>query len=279
MAMGLPLAMTGVIALPLPAQTMRTYDYGRPFKGEKQLRAVVEFGAGKLTVQRGPADRLYGMVLQYDADRFQPVGHYSAATAEVQLGATDIGSGGIRVDLKKALPQIAVIELAPSVDLTLDVSIGAAEGNLDLSGLRVAGLALKSGASRTAVSFGAPNPGSCRSAQITSGAGELTITAAGNSGCRSWRFDGGVGAVTIDLAGAWPADARMTLNMALGGITLRAPKSLGLRVMVDGFMSGFDAKGFVKSGKSYTSANYEKATRHLDVELRSALGGVDVVWQ
>jgi hypothetical protein len=148
-----------------------------------------------------------------------------------------------------------------------------------LGGLRISALDLKSGASHTAVSFDSPNQGSCRTAQITSGAGELTIAKAGNSGCRSWRFDGGVGGVTVDLDGAWPADARMNLNMALGGVTLQAPKDLGLRVNVSGFLSGFDAKGFTKSGKTYTSSNYAAAKRHLEVEVSSALGGVDVVWK
>ena len=127
------------------------------------------------------------------------------------------GGGGIRVNRERALPQVAVVEFPASVDLTLDVAIGAAEGTLDLGGLRISALDLKSGASHTAVSFDSPNAGSCRTAQITSGAGELTIASAGNSGCRSWRFDGGVGAVTVDLDGAWPADARMDMNMALGG--------------------------------------------------------------
>jgi hypothetical protein len=268
-----------LLALPLSAQTMRDFAYARPLRGERQLRAVIFFAAGKLAIRPGANDRLYDLTLQYDAERYQPVGSYNAGTAEVRLGVEGTGSGGIRVNRKSALPQVAVIELAPEVDLTLDATIGAAEGTLDLGGLRLSALELKSGASRTSLAFGAPNTGSCRTAQITSGAGELLITGAGNGGCRSWRFDGGVGEVTIDLDGAWPADARMTLNMALGGVTLRAPKGLGLRVTVDGFLAGFSAKGFSKSGSTYTSANYAGAARHLEVELRSALGGVRVEWR
>jgi predicted membrane protein len=105
------------------------------------------------------------------------------------------------------------------------------------------------------------------------------VNSAGNSGCRSWRLDGGVGAVYFDLGGAWPADARVTLNMALGGVTLAVPKDLGLRVRVSGFLSGFDAKGFSKDGKTHTSNNYSSAARKLDVEVSSAMGGVTVVWK
>ena len=266
-------------ATPLAAQTMRDLDYDRPLRGEKQLRAVVEFAAGTLTVKPGPADRLYGFRLSYDAERYRPIGRYESQTAEVRLGVDAIGGGGIRVDRRRALPQDAVVELSPSVELTLDVSVGASEGRLELGGLRLASLELSSGASRTEVNFGSPTTGSCRLATISSGAGEVTVTGAGNSGCRTWRVDGGVGNVRIDLSGGWTADGRMSLNMALGNVTLEAPRALGLRVRVTGFMSGFDAKGFEKEGKTYTSTNYASAKRHLDIEVSSALGGVNVVWK
>lgn len=273
------LALTLLLTAPLSAQTLRDYDYARPLRKETQLRAVVEFAAGRLTVKPGEANHLYNMLLRYDAERFQPVGSYNPATAEVRMGVKSMGGGGIRVNRGKALPQVALIELPSTIDVSLDVSIGAAEGALDLGGLRLTSLDLKSGASSTEISFDSPNRASCRTAQITSGAGELTVTSAGNSGCRSWKFDGGVGEVTVDLSGAWPADARMTLNMALGGVTLQAPEGLGIRVQMGGFMSGFDAKRFTKSGSTYTSAGYATAKRKIEVEVSSALGGVTVEWR
>lgn len=274
-------AALGLVAFAgqVSAQTMRDYDYARPLRGERQLRAVVEFAAGKLAIRPGPADRLYGLDLQYDADRFQPVGSYNPVAAEVHLGVTGTGSGGIRVDRRRALPQVARVEFPASVDLTLDVTAGAAEGTLDLGGLRISEFALRTGASRTAVTFDKPNAGRCRIASFSAGAGELFVSDAGNSGCRSWRFEGGVGSVIVDLGGAWPADAQMTLDLALGGVTLRAPKALGLKVKMSGFLASFDAKGFTKDGKTWTSVNYAKAARHIDVEVNSAIGGVSVEWR
>jgi predicted membrane protein len=94
-----------------------------------------------------------------------------------------------------------------------------------------------------------------------------------------WYFDGGVGSVTLDLAGAWPAGARIRLNMALGGVKLLVPQQLGLRVRMGGFLAKFDGSGFSKSGRTYTSAGYERATRRVEVEVSSALGGVRVEWR
>ncbi len=258
---------------------MRGYDYARPLRGERQLRAVIEFAAGKLLVEPGASDRLYQLTLQYDAERFRPLGSYDASGGVVRLGVEGNGSGGIRVGRKNALAQTAAIELSSAVNLSLDVSLGAAEAALELGGLRLSELELKSGASRTTVSFSRQNRGTCRSASVTSGAGEVTVLGTGNSGCPAWHFDGGVGSVTIDLGGAWATDGRINLNLALGGVTLRTPKDLGLRVTLRGFLAGFDAKEFSKDGKTYTSINFAAAKRHIDVEVNSALGGVSVEWR
>lgn len=271
--------LTLFLATPAAAQQMRSYEYARPLGGERRLRAVIEFAAGRLILQPASPDRLYGFSLSYDAERFRPIGRYDADAGEVHLGIEVLGTGGIRVNRSRALPQRALIEVPSGVDLTLDASIGAAESTLDLGGLRLSGLELKTGASRTTINFATPATGACRTASISSGAGEITVNRAGNSGCQSWRFDGGVGAVTLDLSGSWPADARITLNMALGGVTLAAPSDLGLRVRLSGFLAGFDAKGFSKDGKTYTSTNYASAKRHIEVEVSSALGGVTVVWK
>ena len=273
------LLATALLATPLAAQQMRNYEYARPLAGERRLHAVIEFAAGRLELRPAAPGRLYALSLSYDADRFRPIGRYDAEAGQVNLGVEGIGGGGIRVDRRRALPQDALIELPAGVELTLDASLGAAESTLELGGLRLVGFDLKTGASRTTINFASRTTGACRTASVSSGAGELTVNSAGNSGCRSWRLEGGVGAVHLDLGGAWPADARMTLNMALGGVTLAVPKDLGLRVRVSGFLSGFDAKGFSKDGKTHTSNNYSSAAQKLDVEVSSAMGGVTVVWK
>lgn len=273
------LALAGLSATPLAGQQMRDYEYARPLAGERRLHAVIEFAAGRLDLRPAAPGRLYALSLRYDADRFRPVGRYDAEAGQVNLGVEGIGGGGIRVDRRKALPQDALIELPTGVELSLDASIGAAESTLELGGLRLSAFDLKTGASRTTINFASRTTGTCRTASVTSGAGELTVQSAGNSGCRSWRLEGGVGAVHLDLGGAWPADARVTLNMALGGVTLAVPRDLGVRVRMSGFLSGFDAEGFTKSGKTHTSINYASASRKLDVEVSSAMGGVSVIWK
>jgi hypothetical protein len=275
----LPLALFAVG--PLAGQTMRDFTYGRGAQGERTLRAVIEFAAGTLELRSAARGRLYGFQLLYDAERFEPVGTYDPRGAEVRLGVNSLRRGGVRVSRKDALPQNALVELTAEVPLSLDMSFGAADSRLELGGLTLTDLALRTGASRTEVRFSTPLRGVCRSAFVESGAGEVDIRQMGNSGCRHWRFEGGVGAVSLDLGGEWKDDARIVMQMALGGTTIFVPrgKDLGVKISMSGFLAGFEGSGFQKRDGAWFSPGYAKATRKADVSVTGALGGVKVEWR
>jgi hypothetical protein len=260
---------------------MREFSYERGRQGEKTLRAVIEFAAGTLELRSAPRARLYGFQLHYDADRFEPVGSYDPRGAEVRIGVSSMRRGGVRVSRRDALPQSALVELNPDVPLSLDVSFGAADSRLELGGLTLNDVSLKTGASRTEVRFSTPARGECRSGFVASGAGEVEIRHLGNSGCRHWRFDGGVGAVSLDLSGEWARDTRLVMQMALGGTTLIIPKgsTLGVKISLSGFLAGFEGSGFKKRDGAWYSPGYDQAVRKVDVAVTGALGGVKVEWR
>jgi hypothetical protein len=66
--------------------------------------------------------------------------------------------------------------------------------------------------------------------------------------------------------------------MAMGELTLRLPRKVGLRITMDRFLSSFEAAGLVRQGKSFQSPNYASSPRHLDLDLTTAMGGVQVEW-
>jgi hypothetical protein len=47
---------------------------------------------------------------------------------------------------------------------------------------------------------------------------------------------------------------------------------------MDKFLSSFDPAGLVRNGDAFVSTNYERAERRLDLDLTTAMGGVDVEW-
>jgi hypothetical protein len=260
------------------AQTMRPFATFRQMHGETRLAARLEYAAGILRVAPGRPAELYRMDLSYDQDRYEPVSSFDASSGSVVLGLRRSGEGGVRVVSRKQLNQAAAVAFSPRVDLALGLTLGAVDADLELGGLRVTQLDLKTGASRTVVRFSRPNAARCQRATISAGAAEVSVLGLGNSRCDEIEFEGGMGKVILDFAGTWTSNARLNAKLAVGELTLRLPRQAGVRITMDKFLSSFEPAGLVRRGDEFVSSNYERSQRRLDVELTTAVGGVRVEW-
>jgi hypothetical protein len=218
------------------------------------------------------------MNLSFDEDRFVPLSHYDASSRSVILGLRAAGQGGMRVVSRNQLSQLATIAISPRPDLALDFSLGAVDADLELGGLRISDLDLKTGASRATVRFSRPNGRRCRHASFSAGAAEVSVFGLGNSRCDEIEFEAGMGRVLLDFSGVWSSSAHTKVKMAVGGLTLRLPKRVGVRITMDRFLSSFEPAGLVRRENEFVSPNYDRAERRLDLELTTAMGGVNVEW-
>ncbi len=260
------------------AQSMRPFSTFRQQHGETRLRANLQYAAGVLRLRPGPAAELYRMDVSYDQDRFVPRSEFDAARGQVLLGVETAGRGGLRVVSQNQLRQMANVSFSPSVDLALDVGLGAVDADLELGGLRLTDLNLETGASRAVIRFSQPNGTRCRSAQLSAGAAELSVIGLGNSRCDRIDFEGGVGKVALDFGGTWTASSEVEVKMAMGELTLRLPRQIGVRLTLDKFLSSFQPSGLVRRGNSFESPGYDRDNRHLDIAVTSAVGEVRVEW-
>ena len=260
------------------AQTMRPFATFRQLHGETRLSAKLEYGAGSLRIGPGQPAELYRMDLSYDEDRFVPLSDFDATQGSVLLGLRAAGDAGVRVVSRNQLQQVAAVAFSPRVDLALDLTLGAVDADVELGGLRVSTLDLKTGASRSVVRFSQPNLTRCRRADFSAGAAEFSVIGLGNSRCDDIEFEGGIGKVTLDFSGAWSSSARVQVKMAVGELTLRLPRKVGVRLAMDRFLSRFAPAGLVLRGHQFVSPGYDHAQRKLDLDLTTAMGGVNVEW-
>jgi hypothetical protein len=260
------------------AQDMRAFSTFRQLHGETRLQVELDYLAGGLRVAPGRESELYRMDASYDADRYVPNSDYDAARGAVSLGLRPAGHGGLRVVSKRQLRQDANVAFSPAVDLDLDITLGAVDADLELGGLSLAALTMQAGASQAVVRFSQPNRSRCRSAQITAGAAEVTMLGLGNSRCDRIDFEGGMGKVTLDFEGAWTSSSQAAIKMAMGELTLRLPRRVGVRIALDRFLASFDPAGLERVGNGFQSAGYDRAERRLDIDVTTAVGGVRVEW-
>lgn len=264
----------------LPAQAMRTLASHRPLApGAPPTRAQLEFGAGRVIVRAGDGTDLYRMLLRYDTERYAPLQRYDARTGLLQLGVTSIGRGGLRVTSRRQLDQVARFEFAPDVPLSLAASLGASEASLDLGGLTLTDLEVRSGAVRGTVDFSRPTQGRCTRATFAVGASELDVLRLGHSGCEVVRVEGGVGRAVLDFHGAWRGDMRVEAGLAMGQLVLRVPPTLGVRIVAERFLTAFSLEGLERDGDTWTTPGFAEAAEKLTVEVKTTLGRLELIRQ
>jgi hypothetical protein len=257
---------------------MRRFGTFRQMHGETRLTARLEYAAGNLRVAPGQSGELYRMDLSYDESRYVPVSDFDTQTGSVVLGLKPAGAGGVRVVSRSQLSQAAAVTLSPQVDVALDLALGAVAADVELGGLRVHNLRVKTGASRTVIRFSRPNTARCALAAISAGAAEISVLGLGNSRCDEIEFEGGMGKVMLDFAGAWSSSSQVEVKMAVGELTLRLPTKVGIRIRMDRFLSSFEPAGLVRRGGAFESPDYVRQQRHLDLDLTTVVGEVNVEW-
>jgi hypothetical protein len=236
----------------------------------------VKYGAGRLRVSPARGDLLYRMELRYDDAQFRPVTDYDRAAGRLKLGVESRENRGRHRGRNN--DQHASVELTPRVPLDLTLAFGAGEADVELGGLALRDVHLQTGASRTNLSFSTPNRVAAQRVKVEAGAAEVRVSGLGNTRSPRFEFSGGMGETTLEFGGAWTRSATARIDMGVGSVRLRIPRSLGVRIVRDSFLASFDAGGMVKRGNAWYSRNYDQARHKLDVSIHAAIGSVAVDW-
>jgi hypothetical protein len=104
------------------------------------------------------------------------------------------------------------------------------------------------------------------------------VSGLANSGCAEIRVDGGVGRAMLSFDGAWQRNQRAQVSLAMGGLTLRIPRTMGVRLVASRFLSALEAEGFVQEGNVWSTPGFATAKQTLTVELKTSASGVRVEW-
>lgn len=258
------------------AQNWRDLTSSRQLWDDEPITVLVSYGAGELTV--GPTESdglLYRMEMRYDEDRVAPVADFDSASRQLNLGLRGREGRGGRNTRSDAR---ADIDLTDQIPIDLALRFGAGKATIDLSGLRLEALNLETGASETEVRIDEPNPIRAKDVTLKAGAAEFRVEGLGNLRAERITFQGGVGSTTLDFRGAWEQDASARVQMGMGSVVLRFPRSLGVRINRNAVLTSFDAAGFTRRDRSFFSENWDSAARQLTLDLDAAFGSVTVEW-
>jgi hypothetical protein len=107
------------------------------------------------------------------------------------------------------------------------------------------------------------------------GAGKATIKLDGLS-VSKFDMSSGAAETTLDLTGDWKQNLNAHLKIGVGDTTIRLPKDVGVRLTVDGGVSGVSAGGLSHNGKYYTNDVYGKTAVSLEISVDTGVGNVKI---
>ena len=264
-----------LVARTAGAQEWRTLESSRQLRTAEPTSVRIEFAAG--TIDIGPTSDalLYRMKLRYDAERGTPVATFDEASRSLTIGTRSAGSLTWNSHSREGSTLRA--ELTRSAPLRMALELGAAHGDIQLGGLRLTDLSLKTGATRLRIDFSEPNREALAGFDLDVGAAEVTVTRGGNAHAGRVRINVGAGALDYDLSGAWEGETDLTANVAIGQLTLRVPTDVGVRVTARTFLAGFERLGLEKRGDMWYSPGYDNAKRRLTAHVTAVLGGFELI--
>ncbi len=251
----------------------------QPLGKEKSLDATIDFDIGSLELSgEKNASLLYSFDLEYDKASYQPEVNYDTLLAgeegRFSFSLQSIHRTGFR---KKRHDNRLRLTFGDSIPLKLGINAGVGSARLSLSGLELSRLDLMSGVGETKISIYEPNPIPCEHVRIKSGVGSLKAVGLGNLNFGELEFEGGVGDAELDFTGEWEQDAGIRVQVGVGGVSVRMPRDLGVRIEAQKhFLSGLHLDGFSQRDSYYYSDNYDRSEIRIFIRVVTGVGGFKI---
>ena len=280
MRINMILAAAAILA-PVAAQGQqwRTIESARQLSGDGPLKVSVSYAAGKLELTPSEdAGLLYQMRIRYDEQSMDAIHQYDANTRRLRLGLDKANVGfkslkGGKGDRGGSMS----LELSPAVPLDLDVAVGAAEADLELGGMKVRSLAIKTGMAGANVSFGEPNGVPLDRLKLDVGMGAVELTDLGNAHVGEISIHGALGGVSLDFGSEMTRDVKVDATLALGGLQVSVPEDVGVMFQGDLKAAKFEPRiAFTRMGDAWYSSNWKDASHKVTIVGTSTLANVTV---
>ncbi len=260
----------------LAAQESRTVNVSRQLRDSAATHLWLEYGAGHLEIHPTSDPLLFDMRLRYNDDNGSLLHQYNAAEHTLRLG---VNGQSIRVGKRMSDETSGEMNLALSraVPFDLQLDVGAAKADVELGGLMLTDARIHAGASDLTIGFNVPNVARLRSLDIDVGAASLEANGLANSNTSAVVIKSGVGDVTLSFDGSWTQSMSLDATVAIGKLTVRIPKDVGVRVEAKHLLASFDHPGLDKGADGfYYSSNWDSARFKLRVRAETVLGAIEI---
>ena len=192
--------------------------------GEARIEADLELALGRVTTGRAERGTLFQAEVDVASEGFRP--RFTHTTrgdqARIELGVQDTDGSLGRVRSSRA--NAWRLYFSDRTPLDLSLALGAAEADLDFTGIPLEHLNLDCGVAKATVRFTEANPAQMERMEIEAGLSEFTARGLGFARFERFEFDGGAGNFTLDFSGdAIEPGAHAELDVGMASLTVLLP--------------------------------------------------------
>lgn len=239
---------------------LREERHSIPLSASESTLVNVVFGAGKLEIEAGVSDKLLAGFFAYNVEQWAPRITHEGDELTIKQGGDERKWGVPSGNAKNRWE----LEFSPETPLVMDVKVGAGEGELDLTGLKITEFDMDVGAGDFALRFDEPTAVPMERMTLDTGASRIEVVGVSNASPEELRLRGGVGDITLDLTGNWTRSSEITIRAGAGTLKLTVPSDIGVEIETRGGLTNIEAYGLRQMGGTYTN----DAMGQTDVELR-----------
>jgi hypothetical protein len=249
---------------------------------EKELRVIMDISFGSISIQRGDQDKI--ATIDYSEEEAAKQKLYISYDISHETGTLYIklkesthfwGDDNDRNDRNRHLD----IKLGSAVPVTFEIELGAGNGDIDLTDLKVKDVKISTGASSVTMMCSKPNPIFADDISIESGVSKFTATDLSNLNFHNLKFSGGVGSYKLDFDGTLQQNGDVQIEVGLGSITVDVPRTIPAKLLYDdNWLSSFKVDDDFEKTRSgvYETNDFQDASKRLTIRMESGLGSVRV---
>jgi hypothetical protein len=212
------------------------------------VAAEISMGIGNLKVG-GAETSLLEAIFTYNVVEWEPEVEYLVSDA---IGHLTVRQPTNRNSIPTNLGDVHYewdLQLSREVPINLSITLGAGEGDLNLSELNLSSLEYKGGAGSVYIDL--------RGSTIN----KLDVAL-------------GAGDATLDMSGQWRQDVQATVKGGVGRVMLILPGTTGVRVETQGVLSRINARDFDQENGVYTNDAYGKSANSININIEAGIGEI-----
>lgn len=230
----------------------------------------IKIGAAKLIFSGGSKGLVDGTVV-YNVIDWKPVINRTDTSLEISQGKVS-NVGGVNVnDVKNNW----ILHFSESTPMNLTIDAGAYQGDMDFSGVQLASLTIRDGASDNTVKFRTPNPIVMSDLEYSTGASTVTMEGLANANFRNMNFNGGAGTYTLDFSGTLTQEADVRIEAGVSTTKIIIPAGMKAVIEVEGELKTVNTQGTWTVNDTIYSTDGQGPT--LNISVSTNLGTLTLI--